>query len=628
MEGTRPNPVGPGVTPVQLVELPVVLAAAVPPPPEQRTGQLRGAASLVRELLRHHKGVFAIAVAGATVFAACTVASSFVIGLVIDRVIEPRFSDGVVDAATVAAILGLLVLVGVVRAAGVVVRRTWAGRTNWGVSDWYTARVVDRVVEQPATWHRRQNTGDLITRAGPDAEAASAVLGPLPYACGTIALLLISAVWLVVTDWVLGAAAVAVFPVLIGVNVVYQRRVERYFYRAQEEIGKLSAAVHESFDGVHVVKAFGAERRETERLAVIASRLRQERMQTIRLRSVFEALLDFVPSAVNIGLLVAGAYRVRGGELTVGELLGFVYLFTLLVFPLRIIGYALSEMPHSQAGLARIHSLLDDPLATDPARVIERVEGGPVELLGVEVSHDGERMVLDGVDALVAHGTTVVIVGSTGSGKTTMLDVIAGLVPVRAGTVRVPAGPVAVVFQEPFLLAASIRENITLGAAIGDDAVAEALELAEADFVNDLPDGLATVVGERGVGLSGGQRQRIALARALVRRPSLLLLDDTTSALDPSTEAKVLANLRAGLSGTTVVAVASRPSTIALADEVLYLVGGRVVAHGAHDHLMASNAEYCELIQAFEHDRAEHTEELVDDVLAAPPSPQGEGQAP
>ena len=558
-------------------------------------------------------------------FAGCTVASSFVIGLVVDRVIEPRFAEGTVDAATVAAVLGLLVLVGVVRAIGVVVRRTWAGRTNWGVSDRYTAEVVDRVVEQPATWHRRQTTGDLITRAGPDAEAASAVLGPLPYACGTVALLVISAVWLVVTDVVLGAAAVAVFPVLIGVNVVYQRRVERYFHRAQEEIGKLSAAVHESFDGVHVVKAFGAERRETERLAVIASRLRQERMETVRLRSVFEALLDFVPSAVNIGLLVAGAYRVRSGDLTTGELLGFVYLFTLLVLPLRIIGYALSEMPHSQAGLARIRALLEDPLDPDPASAIGRVEGGPVELVGVEVSHDGDRVVLDDVEVRVAPGSTVVVVGPTGSGKTTVLDVIAGLVPVRSGTVRVPSGPVAMVFQEPFLLAGSIRENVTLGAAVGDDEVAQALALAEADFVHELPDGLATEIGERGVGLSGGQRQRIALARALVRRPSLLLLDDTTSALDPSTEAKVLANLRANLTGTTVVAVASRPSTIALADEVVYLVGGRVVAHGSHDELMIANAEYRELIQAFEHDRAELADGPADAPVTAVRPGQGEG---
>jgi ATP-binding cassette subfamily B protein len=172
------------------------------------------------------------------------------------------------------------------------------------------------------------------------------------------------------------------------------------------------------------------------------------------------------------------------------------------------------------------------------------------------------------------------------------------------GSVTVPRGGTAVVFQEPFLLAASVRENVLLGRPGSDDDVAAALAIAEAAFAEELPDGLDTVVGERGVGLSGGQRQRIALARALVGHPSLLLLDDTTSALDPTTEAKVLANLRAQLVDTTVIAIASRPSTIALADEVLYLADGIVVAHGTHDDLMADNEHYRELMQAFEHDRA------------------------
>ena len=168
-----------------------------------------------------------------------------------------------------------------------------------------------------------------------------------------------------------------------------------------------------------------------------------------------------------------------------------------------------------------------------------------------------------------------------------------------------PDATTSIVFQVPFLFAGSVRDNVTLGVPFDDDAIHTALAAAEAGFVNELPDGIDTIVGERGVGLSGGQRQRIALARALVRRPALLLLDDTTSALDPTTEARVLANLRVVLRDTTVVAVASRPSTIALADEVLYLADGVVVGHGTHDELMASRPEYRELMQAFEHDRAE-----------------------
>ena len=570
-----------------------------------RTGTFRAAWRLLRLLLKGHKRLFFTAVAGASVFAACTVLSAEIVGRITDDLIRPRFEEGSVGSGTVALVLGALILVGIVRGAGVVVRRVWAGRTGWRIAEKLTADVIDRVVEQPAPWHRRQSTGDLIARAGVDTEAATAVLQPLPFASSVVVMLALSAVWLVLTDPVLGLAAVLVFPVMLGLNIFYQRHVDTYFDAAQGELGKLSSAVHESFDGVHVVKAFGAERRETERLAVIASRLRQARIETVRLRSAFEALLDGVPNIVNVGLLIGGAYRVRAGALTVGELTSFIYLFTLLVFPLRIIGYAFSELPRSQAGWARLRQLLDEPVEVDPASKLHRRPGNAVDIVGVVVSHDGERDVLQGVDAHVDAGRTVAVVGSTGAGKTTLVHAIAGLVETSSGSITVPDGFTAVVFQEPFLFAGSVRDNVALGAPIDDDAVRSALATAEAAFVDDLPDGLDTIVGERGVGLSGGQRQRIALARALVRRPDLLLLDDTTSALDPTTEARVLSNLRATLQDTTVIAVASRPSTIALADEVLYLADGVVVAHGTHDELMASSEEYAQLMQAFEHDRDE-----------------------
>lgn len=558
---------------------------------------------LIRALLQHQKRTFAIAVGGAAVFAACTVGSAAVVQMIIDDLITPRFVDGYVAPSTVAAVLGLLVALGLLRAAGVVVRRTWAGRTTWGVTERLSAEVVDRLTEQPVPWHRRQSTGDLITRAGVDAEAATAVLGPLPFASGVVVMVFLSAIWLLSTDFLLGIAAICVFPVLIALNVGYQRRVDRYYNTAQDELGRLSAAVHESFDGVAVVKSFGAEHRETERLSLIADRLRTARLGAVRLRSIFEALLDGIPAMVNIGLLVGGASRVLDGEMTVGELTSFIYLFTLLVFPLRLIGFTLSELPHSLAGWNRIRSLLDQPVEADPSLSLVHGADNSVEIRDVHYRHDGEREVLTGVDARIDAGRTVAVVGATGSGKTTLLHLVAGLIAPDEGTVTVPAGGARIVFQEAFMLAGTVRDNITLGADVAPDAIELALQVSEADFVHSLAQGLDTEIGERGVGLSGGQRQRLALARALVRRPSVLLLDDTTSALDPSTEAKVIANLRHALSTTTVIAVASRPSTIALADDVLYLVDGEVVAHGLHDELMADVPSYRQLIEAFEHDR-------------------------
>ena len=566
-------------------------------------GRMRQMLRLVRALIRHHEGAFSIAVGGAAVFGVCTALSAAVVRMITDDVIRPRFEDGSVPLGTVAWVLGLLVLIGVVRAVGVVVRRMWATRTVWRATDTISTEVIHRLAQQPVPWHRRQSTGDLITRAGVDAEAATAVLSPLPFTTGVAVMVLVSSALLLITDLWLGVAAICVFPVVIGMNVRYQRRVDRYFNLAQEELGQLSAAVHESFDGVAVVKSFGAERRETERLAVIASRLRQARLQAVRVRSTFESLLDGVPTAATVLLVVGGAHRVSAGAMTVGEVTSVVYLFTLLVFPLRLFGFMLSEVPHSMAGWRRIRSLLDQPLVPDPAGSLRHAHDTSVELEDVHFSHDGEREVLTGVNAHVLGGRTTAVVGATGAGKTTLLHIIAGLVPATAGSVTVPDGGVRLVFQEPFLLADTVRENITLGHAVSTAEIEAALAVAEAAFVYELPDGLDTEVGERGVGLSGGQRQRIALARALVRHPQVLLLDDTTSALDPTTEAKVLANLRSELADTTLVAVASRPSTIALADDVLYLDGGTVVAHGTHDELLASVPAYRRLIEAFEHDR-------------------------
>jgi ABC-type multidrug transport system fused ATPase/permease subunit len=298
--------------------------------------------------------------------------------------------------------------------------------------------------------------------------------------------------------------------------------------------------------------------------------------------------------------------------MTVGELTSFIFLFTLLVMPLRLIGFALSELPRSIAGWNRICGVLDQPIEPDPAELLGTSPDNGIAVNHVTYRHDGERIVLDDVDAHIPAGQTVAVVGATGSGKTTLLQLMAGLIGAQQGSIDVPGGGGILVFQEPFLLAGTVRENVDMGAGVTDGDLLAALRVAEAGFVHTLPLGVDTVIGERGVGLSGGQRQRIALARALVRHPAALLLDDTTSALDPTTEANVLGNLERELGGTTVVVVASRPSTIALADEVLYLDAGRIVAHGPHDDLLERVPEYRALIAAFEHDR-----EAMDAALEA-----------
>ena len=565
------------------------------------TSQLRRGFRLIVSLVRLQPGSFAVAVSGAAVFAFCTAGSSLGVRWMIDNVVIRRFDDGEVAVSAVVTACLIIVSIALLRAVGVVVRRTFAGKTEWGVAERLATQVVTRYSEQPVAWHRRHQTGDLVARAGVDVEAAVAVLAPLPYGSSVVLLLVVSAAGLAVLDPALGAVAAVVLPVLVLMNVGYQNRVDRHFARAQEEMGRLSEAALESFEAVTVVKAFGAEDREAGRLSEITGRLRDARVKAMRARATFEMMLDTVPSVGNLALLVVGAVRVRDGHISVGDLAASMYLFTLLVVPLRLIGYVFSELPHSYAGWNRVRRILDEPLVNDPRSSVLRAADGPaVRAEGVLLRHIPEVDVLRDVTFSVGRGQMVAVVGATGSGKTTLLEAIAGLVPVASGSLSVTTGAVALVFQEAFLFSESVRFNLTFGHETDGETLREALRVADAEFLLDLEHGLDTALGERGVSLSGGQRQRLALARALVTRPSLLLLDDTTSALDPATEVKVLTNLAStDLVGTTLM-VASRPSAVALAESVLYIDPQRRVLAGSHKELGERGAGYRELVDAFE----------------------------
>ena len=292
--------------------------------------------------------------------------------------------------------------------------------------------------------------------------------------------------------------------------------------------------------------------------------------------------------------------------MTIGDLSAFVYLFTLVAFPLRIVSYLFSELPHSISGWDRVQQILREPLLANPRDAIGEMAktGDMVQLVNVSVSHVAGMDALRGVNLSVHKGRTVAVVGATGAGKTTLLHLIAGLISPHEGLVRLGTKNVGLVFQEAFLFAESLRYNLALGSPVGERELREALQTAGAsDFVDELGLGMDTELGERGVSLSGGQRQRLALARALAMGSELLLLDDTTSALDPATEATVLKNLQSLGGKITTLIVASRPSTIALADEVAFMVDGAVVAMGSHADLVKLNSQYHQLISAFEHDR-------------------------
>ena len=567
--------------------------------------RLREASHLINQLVRFHPKLFAIAVSGATLFALCTVASSIGLRWMIDRVILVRFEQNVTDLAALIAGSIIVIGIGLLRAFGVVIRRSYAGKAEWRTCETLTEKVIDHIVAQPIEWHRKKMTGDIVARCGVDADASVAILAPLPFATSVVVMMVVSASWMLFVDIPLGLVAVVVFPILLLLNIGYQRRIDRYYNLAQKELGTLSEAVHESFDGVMVVKSFGAEKRETQRLASISSRLRDARIDAVAIRSTFEAMLDAIPNLLNIALIVLGSYRVKSGNMSVGELSSFIYLFSLLVFPLRIIGYLFSEIPHSVAGWRRINEVLEEKLLPDPALNIQTAQrGAGIEIRDCFFEHQDQMPIIRNLNLKISEGKTVALVGATGCGKTTLLHLISGLISPTSGEIAVQSGGVSLVFQEAFLFAETLRYNITLDAEISTESVKKALEISQCnDFIDDLELGIDTSMGERGISLSGGQRQRVALARAIAQNRSVLLLDDTTSALDPNTEANVVKSLRQMSGHHTVVIVASRPSTIALADEVLYMDEGCIADRGSHEELLGRSAKYLELIKAFEHDR-------------------------
>ena len=575
--------------------------------------RLKEASHLINRLVRFHPKLFITAVSGATLFALCTVASSIGLRWMIDRVILVRFEQNIVDLPALIAGSIIVIGIGLLRAFGVVVRRSYAGKAEWRTCETLTERVIDHIVAQPIEWHRKRMTGDIVARCGVDADASVAILAPLPFSTSVVVMMVVSASWMLFVDIPLGLVAVVVFPILLLLNVGYQRRIDRYYNLAQKELGSLSEAVHESFDGVMVVKSFGAEKRETQRLADISSRLRDARIDAVGIRSTFEAMLDAIPNLLNIALIVLGSYRVKSGNMSVGELSSFIYLFSLLVFPLRIIGYLFSEIPHSVAGWRRINEVLDEKLLRDPAMDIRSTQHGVgIEIKDCYFSHQDQSPILNNLNLKIDQGKTVALVGATGCGKTTLLHLISGLISPTSGDIAVQSGGVSLVFQEAFLFAESLRYNITLDSQISTESVQRALEISQCnDFVVDLELGLDTTMGERGISLSGGQRQRVALARAIAQNRSVLLLDDTTSALDPNTEANVVTSLRQMSGHHTVVIVASRPSTIALADEVLFMDEGCIAERGSHEELLERSAKYLNLIKAFEHDRKSTDEVAV-----------------
>ena len=580
---------------------------------------------LIMRSVRAHTWPHAVAIAGATGYVAATVAGAWMLGWVTDRVIVASFDDGPEAGPLIVAGAGIIGF-SAATGASVVVRRWFLSMAELRTQRDWRRGLLHHYLDAPVSFHRARPAGELLAHADADVLTATMVLKPLAFSLSVVLLAGVALVMLLFVHPLLALIAAVLFPALAVISRVYTRRVELPSAVVQRRVGEVSAVAHESFDGALVVKTLGRERAEIERLRAASELLRAERVRVGRMRGTFEPLIDALPTVGTIMLVLVGAWLVDRGSATPGDLVLAATLFSLLAMPLRVVGFFLEEMPRSVVSLERIDRVMAPPAVPPSSAPAVPAPAAPhsafsapgplaVEVDDLVVSHDGHR-VLDGVTLSVAPGETVALVGATGAGKSTLLEAVAGLVEPDGGSIRLGGVPhseidpddrqraVALVFQETFLFAGSVAENVAgpdgrAAAGPGPEAVAAALEVAHADgFVADLAAGPAAAVGERGVTLSGGQRQRIALARALARSPRLLMLDDATSAVDPLVEGEIIADLRAEFDSTLLI-VAHRSSTIAGADRVIYLEGGRVAASGAHAELLA-RPDYRALVTAYE----------------------------
>ena len=573
--------------------------------------------------IRTEPRLFTVGAVGSSLFGLLVIANSYVVGAVIGRVVVPAFTTGETGTGALVLIAAVFLGLSVLRVATIFGRRLGAGFMQFRLQARYRRAVTRRYLSLPPAWHQRHATGTLLSNANSDVEAAFVPIAPLPFAVGTIVMIFAAVAALLLTDWVLALVGITLFPLLFGLNVVYSRHMSPRQIRAQQMRAKVSAVAHESFDGALVVKTMGREADESRRFDVFVAELRDALISVGRLRGMFDPVMDALPSVGTLAVLLLGAWRLQNGAISVTELVTVAFLFTVLAFPVRAIGWVVAELPRSVAGWERVQAVLaaDGDLTYGAATV---AGSGPATLRFEQVDFryaDGP-LVLRDVSFEVPPGRTVALVGATGSGKSTIASLAVRLVDPDAGRITLDGTALpalsehalttttALVPQLPFVFDDSVRGNITLERErVDDDAVWAALRLAQADgFVAKLPDGLDTAVGERGTSLSGGQRQRLTLARALAGRPRLLVLDDATSAVDPRVEADILAALRGRDASASVLVVAYRRATIALADEVVYLEQGKVVATGTHTELLAAHAGYADLVTAYERAEAERVE--------------------
>src|SRR5712691_9756522 len=516
------------------------------------------------------------------------------------------------DRSALKLIVVAILLVGLGRAVFMAGRRLISGQQALGVEYDIRSQLYSHLLRLSFGFYDRHQTGQLMSRATVDLQTVRFFLGyGLIFFFQNVLTLVGAMVVMFVVNWKLTLVALWIAPLLIGLAYRYSHVAHPLLRDVQQKMADVATVAEENIVGVHVVKSFAQEAAEQAKFERSSEQVFRQSVAANRQRALYVPLLSFLPLLAQGAVLLVGGRMVIDGALGYQPFFVFNFLVLMLVMPLRMLGMWIGQAQRATASGERIFEIIDEPEEVADARGAGELPPGlgRVDYRGVHFEYAPGRPVLHGIDLELEPGSTTALIGHTGSGKTTLAVLVARFydatqgsveldgVDVRSVTLRSLRRAIGVVSQDPFLFSATVRENIAFGVVDAtDEQVEHAARLAQAaEFIERLPDGYDTVIGERGITLSGGQRQRVAIARALVVDPRILILDDATASVDATTEARIRVGLREVMRGRTTIIIAHRLSTIALADELVVLEDGRIAARGTQEELLRTSAVFREI---------------------------------
>ncbi len=570
-----------------------------------KTPEFKKAVRFYLEGMKGNKKHFYIAMSSAVLWCFLVVLHPYIIKRVVD--------DGIVTGNTriLVILLSSLIVIGYTRAISIGTRRYYGMSVSYNVEAGIRNNIFSHMQKLAFKYHDKVPTGELMARASSDASQVRLAYAIAPLASSNLFLLFILSLTLLSISLPLGSVVLLSIPAVLWVGAKFAEKAMKVSLRVKEAEATMTTEVEEQLGGIRVVKAFGNENIASNKVDQAIDNIYEKSLDYLDLRTRFVPIFELIPMIITLFVLVLGGFLSVNDYITLGDFIAFNQYVFLLMWPLRITAWFLSEIPASVSAANRILELLNEkPAIVNNENVEKLPEGGNGTITFNKVNFKyGNEKIFDNLSFSIDGKKTVAIVGSTGSGKSTLGYLIPRLYQINSGEIQIDGidinnlnlselrNNVSLAFQESFLFSNSAKENIAIGLK---DATQEEIEnaanVARAhDFISELPEAYETTVGERGYGLSGGQRQRIALARAILRNPRILILDDALSAVDASTEEEIRNELNSAMKNMTTLIITNRLPTIELCDEVIFIENGKVRAQGKHDEIIKNDESYMNL---------------------------------